>query len=173
MTRVGTPAIFLYGLPNNALLAAGNKPGILAGQDAASGIGASIQTQAITQVGLALIFTVLLIVCGAWLLKRMGQFNRSSDGAMKIAGVLSVGSRERVVLVQVGGHHQLLLGVSPGRITTLHDFEGNLDIRALDDTRATVSSPFGSMVKTLRKAAEGGSSRITANRSGNTNERVQ
>ncbi len=161
---VSVPAIVLYGLLIEVSSAADNKPGFLASRDTASDIGASIQTQAMTQVGLALIFIILLIVCGAWVLRRMGQFNRSSDGAMKIVGILSVGSRERVVLVDVGGHHQLLLGVSPGRVTTLHDFQGDLEIGASDANGSAVSSPFGSMVKTLRQAAGAGSSRLTGPR---------
>jgi flagellar protein FliO/FliZ len=41
---------------------------------------------------------------------------------MKVVAALSVGPRERVVLVDVGGQ-QLLLGVAPGRVNMLHRFE--------------------------------------------------
>jgi flagellar protein FliO/FliZ len=49
----------------------------------------------------------------------MGGFSVTGNGALKILGGLSMGSRERVVLMQVG-EEQILIGVSPGRIQTLH-----------------------------------------------------
>lgn len=66
----------------------------------------------------------LLLVLGvifgmAWLVRRMGSFQQVSHGALKILGGLSVGQRERIVLVQVGDK-QILIGLAPGQIRTLH-----------------------------------------------------
>ena len=71
------------------------------------------------QVALGLLFVIFLIIAVAWLLKRVGGFSVSGNGALKILGGLSMGARERVVLMQVG-EEQILIGVSPGRIQTLH-----------------------------------------------------
>lgn len=71
------------------------------------------------QVALGLLFVLSLIIGMAWLLKRVGGFSVAGNGALKILGGLSMGSRERVVLMQVG-EEQILIGVSPGRIQTLH-----------------------------------------------------
>ena len=58
--------------------------------------------------------------------KRMNRLQSSTGGMLKIIGGISMGSRERVVLLQVGSE-QLLVGVSPGRINTLHVLETPLD----------------------------------------------
>ena len=55
----------------------------------------------------------------AWFAKKMNRFHSAADGSLKVIGGLSMGSRERIVLLQVG-EEQLLLGVSPGRISKLH-----------------------------------------------------
>lgn len=68
-------------------------------------------------VGLALV--LLLIFAAAWFVRRFTVLPGVSSGAMRVLSVLPMGQREKLVLVQVG-EEQLLLGVSPGRITTLH-----------------------------------------------------
>lgn len=73
----------------------------------------------IAQVVLGLLFVLCLVIAMAWLFKRMGGLSVTGNGALKILGGISMGARERVVLMQVG-EEQLLLGVSPGRIQTLH-----------------------------------------------------
>jgi len=75
----------------------------------------------------------LLVVLGvmlglAWLVKRSGKFQMAAGGGLKIIGGLSMGSRERVVLLQVG-ETQLLVGVAPGRVQTLHVLEQPLETR--------------------------------------------
>ena len=52
--------------------------------------------------------------CGAC--KTFGKFG---SGPIEIIADVSLGAKERAVLVQVGGK-QLLLGVAPGRVNTLH-----------------------------------------------------
>ncbi|MBN6150075.1 flagellar biosynthetic protein FliO [Xanthomonas sp. AmX2] len=67
----------------------------------------------------ALLLVLGLIVGLAWLLKRMpGSGFRPADG-LRVVASLSVGAKERVVVVDVNGE-QLLLGVSPGGISALH-----------------------------------------------------
>ena len=71
------------------------------------------------QLSLGLLVVLAAIVGSAWLLRRYGHMQSGVDGALRVIGGLSMGPRERVVLVQVG-KRQLLLGVAPGRIQTLH-----------------------------------------------------
>ncbi len=71
------------------------------------------------QLILGLLVVVLCIVALAWFAKKMNRFNSIADDSLKIISGMSMGTRERIVLLQVGGE-QLLLGVSPGRINTLH-----------------------------------------------------
>lgn len=66
------------------------------------------------------LFVVLLIIAGAaWFTRRFGHFQATAGGTMRIVGGLHLGTREKLVVVQVG-EEQLLLGVAPGRVSTLH-----------------------------------------------------
>lgn len=71
------------------------------------------------QFTVSLLLVLAAIVATAWLLRRFGRLQASANGAMRVIGGLSVGPRERVILVQVG-KQQLLLGVAPGRVQMLH-----------------------------------------------------
>jgi flagellar protein FliO/FliZ len=83
------------------------------------------------QVALGLLFVLLLVIGGAWLLKRMGGFAIAGNSTLKILGGLSMGARERVVLMQVG-EEQILIGVSPGRIQTLHVLDKPINVNDKD-----------------------------------------
>lgn len=70
------------------------------------------------------VFFGLALVLGAigalaWGFRRFGGPLGPRDGAMRVIAGLSLGARERAVLVQVG-NRQILLGVAPGRVQTLH-----------------------------------------------------
>jgi len=71
------------------------------------------------QLVIGLFIVLLCIVVLAWFAKKMKHFNPLADGSLRVIGGLSMGSRERVALLQVGDQ-QLLIGISPGRINTLH-----------------------------------------------------
>jgi len=76
----------------------------------------------LVQLVAGLLIVLLCIVLLAWLAKRFNGFQSSSGGVLRVVDGMSMGARERVVLVQVGST-QLLLGVAPGRVTTLHVLE--------------------------------------------------
>lgn len=85
---------------------------------------APVGQHAATSPGLFGAFFTLLLVLGlivglGWLLKRMpGGAFRPAEG-LKLVASLNVGAKERVVVIDVNGQ-QLLLGVSAGGISTLH-----------------------------------------------------
>jgi flagellar protein FliO/FliZ len=71
----------------------------------------------------------LLIVLGvfflcAWAMRKLAGVNVGGSSKMRVLGGVSLGMREKVVLLQVG-NKQLILGVTPGRIQTLHVLEGD------------------------------------------------
>ncbi len=66
-----------------------------------------------------LILVLALIVGLAWILRRFGGLPAVGKGVVTIVGGISLGARERAVLLQVG-ETRLLVGVSPGRVQTLH-----------------------------------------------------
>lgn len=73
----------------------------------------------LVQTTLGLLVVLLLIGAAAWAFKRFGNAHVGAQGRMKIIGGISLGTRERAVLLQVG-EQQLVIGVSPGRVQTLH-----------------------------------------------------
>ncbi len=95
-------------------------------------------------------FFGLLLVLGvifgmAWFIRRMGSFQQVSHGALRILGGLSLGQRERVVLVQVGDK-QLLIGLAPGQIRTLHVLDQKVSVNT---TSAEAGSSFADRLNSV------------------------
>lgn len=115
----GFPLLLAHGM----VLAAGEQaPPAAAATPAEQAVTRSPDPLAMTslwQLTLGMLLVLGLILAMAWLLKRSGRFQTGAGGGLRILGGLSMGSRERVVLVQAG-ETQLLLGVAPGRVQTLH-----------------------------------------------------
>ena len=103
---------------SSPLLAAGGEGEVAAVPQLQSAVGVG----SLLQVMLALVFVVALIVATAWLLRRFSGTGLSRNATLRVLAGVSVGQRERVVLVQAG-EVQLLLGVAPGAVRTLHTFD--------------------------------------------------
>lgn len=71
-----------------------------------------------------LLFVLAIIIGGAWLFKRYAQLPMGGKGIVRVVGGVSVGTRERVVVVEVE-NQRLLLGVAPGQVRTLHILQGS------------------------------------------------
>ncbi len=85
------------------------------------------------QTLLGLVLVLACIVAVAWLLKRTNRFHAAANGKLKVIAGIPLGTRERLILVQVG-EEQLLLGVTAQQINTLHKLDTPL-------TEAESSSP--------------------------------
>ena len=70
------------------------------------------------QVFLGLIAVLLLIAGSAWIAKRMGVTRGGSSSVLNVISSASVGTRERVVIVEVG-ESWLVVGVAPGSVNAL------------------------------------------------------
>jgi flagellar protein FliO/FliZ len=84
----------------------------------ATGLGGGMAAQ-LGQTALGLLAVVAVILGLAWLLRRVQQVSPRGGQVIELLGARSLGPRDRLVLVQVG-QEQILLGLSPGRITPLH-----------------------------------------------------
>ncbi|HEY8538099.1 MAG TPA: flagellar biosynthetic protein FliO [Steroidobacteraceae bacterium] len=73
----------------------------------------------LVQVTVSLVLVLGAVFAAAWVMRRLRTFGRFGSGPIEIVADVAIGARERAVLVQVGGK-QLLLGVAPGRVSTLH-----------------------------------------------------
>lgn len=70
------------------------------------------------QVLLGLIVVLALMAGSAWMLKRMGVAGAGANSVAKVIGGVSVGNRERVVVVEVADQW-IVVGVAPGRVNAL------------------------------------------------------
>ncbi len=100
------------------------------------------------QVTLGLLAVVVTIFALAWFLRRYGRFQSAANTSLKVVGGLSVGPRERVVLIQVEDR-QLLLGVAPGRVQMLHTLDGRVPAVAVKggEEAAPKKHIFASLLK--------------------------
>ncbi|MGB5762948.1 MAG: flagellar biosynthetic protein FliO [Sedimenticolaceae bacterium] len=96
-----------------------------------------------TGVGLMIVLAIMLGL--AWLVKRYVQVPGIGKGQVQIHGGVSLGAREKAVLLSVEGR-RLLVGVAPGRVQTL---------LVLDDT-ANPRPAFAEQLEVASGAAAAG-----------------
>jgi flagellar protein FliO/FliZ len=71
-------------------------------------------------IGLVVVLAVMALI--TWLLKRMVPGVGSKQSVIKIVGGVSVGSRERVVVLEVSGRW-IVVGVAAGQVSRLANLE--------------------------------------------------
>jgi flagellar protein FliO/FliZ len=71
------------------------------------------------EVAFALIIVLAAIFIVAWVVRRMRLAGSRVGGAIDVLADVSLGQKERAVLLKVG-NTQILLGVAPGQVSTLH-----------------------------------------------------
>jgi len=94
--------------------------------------GADVPKQAVRTVssgdmlhwGMALLIVLAIFFFCVWGMRKLSGMSAGGTEKMRIIGGLSLGMREKVILLQVG-KKQLVLGVTPGRIDALHVLEGD------------------------------------------------
>ena len=94
------------------------EPVVTATTAAAPVVGSGIGGQ-LTQLVLGLLLVLGLIFGLAWLLRRVQHAGPRQGQVIELISSRALGARDRLVLVQVG-NEQILLGLTPGRITPLH-----------------------------------------------------
>jgi len=77
-----------------------------------------------TAGGLLLVVGLMLVL--AWLAKRYFRVPGAAKGQVQILGGVSLGAREKALLLSVEGR-RLLVGVAPGRVQTLLELSGPPD----------------------------------------------
>ncbi len=73
----------------------------------------------LVQLLFGLILVVGLIFVLAWLMRRVQRIGPNNGQVIELVSTRALGPRDRLVLVQIG-NEQVLLGITPGRITPLH-----------------------------------------------------
>jgi flagellar protein FliO/FliZ len=86
---------------------------------ATGGLPAGDLTAAAIRMVLGLAVVLALLGAAAWVSRRFRLGAGMRGGLIEVVSGLSLGARERVVLIRVGGD-QVLVGVSPSGMRTLH-----------------------------------------------------
>jgi flagellar protein FliO/FliZ len=101
--------------------------------------------------GLVAVLAVMAAV--AWLFKRMGLANSLGGNAVaKVVGGVSVGTRERVMVVEVGDQW-IVVGVAPGRVNALATLPRQEGVAAQPDSAGPA---FASWLKHTMDKRNGG-----------------
>lgn len=134
---------FLHWLAVLGLAGAGGLwPALALAEEAGGGISAAAH---LTQMIGGLVIVIIAIVLLGWILRRtQGGLSRGSQ-TIELVAVRSVGTRERLMLVQVGDE-QVLIGVAPSGMRTLHTLREPVSVE--EGTTADFSSA-------LRRAVSG------------------
>jgi len=75
-----------------------------------------------------LLLIIVIIAVTVWLMRRLGHYQYSAQGKLRVLDSLPVGTREKILLIEVG-KQQLLVGITPTRLDTLHVLSENIDLR--------------------------------------------
>ena len=111
------------------------------------------------QVTLGLFIVLALILATAWVVRRSGAARGLMNGQLRVLGALSMGQRERVVLVQVG-ETQLLVGVAPGQVRMLHVLDKPV-VSSMNATSSAVGSDSAFRSALAEASAEQRSSKLS------------
>lgn len=106
--RLALLPLFLCSLP---VLAVENGTGATGGDPLSAGY--------LLKLIIGLLLVLGLIFLFAWAARKMRLAPGSDDGMIRVLSAISVGQRDRIALIQVG-EEQILVGLSPGRMQTLH-----------------------------------------------------
>lgn len=98
---------------------------------------------------LAIVFGAVVLM--AVVVKRVNRSPSTGKASLSVMGSTSVGTREKVVLINAAGQ-QILVGVAPGNVRTLHVFDEPLATDTAEEAKPADFSavwqsvnPFGSI----------------------------
>ena len=115
------------------------------GVPAAPGVGG------LAQVTMALLIVLVTVFAVAWVAKRVRGFGNRVGNAIDVIADIPLGQKERAVLLKVG-QAQILVGVAPGRVNTLHVLAQPIDLSTSTSGPAEPRPTFKSlMMRSLGK----------------------
>lgn len=145
MHRIYTLLFLLLPVP---LAAETSSPALVSGSAIRTDLGSQL-VQVLGGLGMVLAMVMVL----AWVARRFTHSRMAGTQGLRLLGGLSLGAKERIVLVQVGDT-QLLVGVAPGRLQTLHVLEEPIQPREAAES-VSANSGFGRKLAQLLNQEKG------------------
>jgi len=96
----------------------------VSGADASKQAVRTVSSGDMLNWGVGLLIVLAIFFLCVWGMRKLSGISVNGAEKMRVVGGLSLGMREKVILLQVG-KKQLILGVTPGRIEALHVLEGD------------------------------------------------
>lgn len=104
-------------------------------------------------IGLVIVLAIFFLC--AWGVRKLSGVTAGGTEKMRVVGGLSLGIREKVILLQVG-KKQLILGVTPGRIDTLHVLEGDDCLSRDEPPSMAMDNGFAQkLLQAMKRRADG------------------
>ena len=118
----------------------------LSGTDIPKQAARTVASGDIAQWSMGLLIVLSVFFLCVWGVRKLTGLTVSGAEKIRVVGGLSLGLREKVIVLQVG-KKQLVLGVTPGRIETLHVLEG--DDRLIKEATVPTTAETGFAQKLL------------------------
>jgi flagellar protein FliO/FliZ len=117
--------------------------------------GSGVSAAYLAQLVVGLILVILAILALAYVMRRLNGGGHRLGGHFRVVSGISLGSRERMLLVQVG-QTQLLVGVAPGRVQTLLVLDEPIAVESgRGDQVPGADSPFARKLQGMLKRSSG------------------
>lgn len=123
-------------------------------------------TSSMIKMVLGLAAVLVVMACISWAAKRLLPNAVTQNSAIKVVGGVSVGSRERVVVLEVA-NRWLVVGVAQGQVSAIANLEIDADTIAtalhtgnasIERTNQPIAKPFSEW---LKKSAEHAKAKLT------------
>lgn len=95
---------------------------------------------------IGLLFVLLIIISLSWIMKKLNVVNLSSSKGFQSLASMTLGPKEKIVLLKVGQQH-LLIGSGAGTVTLLYDFGEHLPEGFSSDEKPS----FAQILKSARR----------------------
>ena len=100
-----------------------------------AGVGSPMSFSYVVQILISFLVVIGFIFVMAWLVRRTGRFGYGTGQVIKIISSISLGMREKILVVEVGGEN-IVVGVAPGQIRTLHVLDSGAELANKDGGRS-------------------------------------
>jgi flagellar protein FliO/FliZ len=100
----------------------------------------------LASVTFALLAVLAAIFAVAWLARRMRGFGSRVGNAIDVLADVPLGPKERAVLLKVGTE-QILVGVSPGRVSPLHVLRDPIEVSKVPTATSPAAASFSALLK--------------------------